>query len=39
MLKTLTVAARDRNRLAEIMRVASRFGLGPTRAMSVMGMA
>lgn len=28
MLKTLTVAARDRNRLAEIMRVASRFGLG-----------
>ena len=28
MLKTLLVAARDRNRLAEILQVASRFGLG-----------
>jgi ubiquinone biosynthesis protein len=28
MMKTLLVAARDRNRLAEIVQVASRFGLG-----------
>jgi ubiquinone biosynthesis protein len=28
MIKTLIVAARDRNRLAEILHVASRFGLG-----------
>ncbi|MCW6533700.1 ABC1 kinase family protein [Sphingomonas lycopersici] len=28
MIKTLLVAGRDRNRLAEILRVASRFGLG-----------
>jgi ubiquinone biosynthesis protein len=28
MLKTLLVAARDRNRLGEILQIASRFGLG-----------